>query len=80
MSVPLTVNCTAGDVRFGDVSPDAWIGFLQVCKYVPEKGGNDWVLVCSSDEMQYGDTNNGAMHASCRQLGFVNATGNYTAK
>ena len=76
MSVPLTVNCTAGDVRFGDVSPGDWIGFLQVCQYVPEKSGNDWVLVCSSDEKK----NNGAIHAACRQLGFVNATGNCTAK
>ena len=75
MSMPLDVNCTMADLRFSD--GDA-VGFLQVCQFVPEKGGYEWVLVCSEDDTQYGDTNNGAIHAACRQLGYVNASWNNT--
>ena len=78
--LPLTANCTVADVWFGDEFANAGIGFLQVWHYVSENVGYKWVLVCSDDDTQYENTNNGAIHAACRQLGFVNATGNYTAK
>ena len=67
-------KCYLGDIRLtNDLNKDTTNqrgGYLQVCQQQPETSYNDWVLVCDKEDVGNEDTNKGAMHAACRQLGY----------
>ena len=81
--MPSAEHCNQlADVQFVDANgrqlPDQSVGFLQVCLNLKETGQSAWVLVCDNDSKEYGDTNIGAIHAACRQLGYGHSTHHYT--